>query len=358
MGDRWVEEYEYFSGERRAQRKERKRASSKDKSKYKKTDMDKAGPQSVPEGEFRRGRVISIRSLEIVVDSDGEQVICTLRGVLKKERSRQKNLVVVGDNVLFEDATSGEGVIVYVEERYSWLSRSDSLEKRNEQCIAANIDQVIITTSLLIPPLKPALIDRYIISTLRGNMEPVIVFNKIDLTSESDEEAQLLEECRTLYTSLGFPVVLLSAISCEGLPALYDAMNGKASVFAGQSGVGKSSLINAVAGLSLPIGDTGRARKGIHTTTTASLVPLPFGGWCIDTPGVRSFGMWNLSKEDLQRYFPEIDALRGQCKYPNCTHVHEPGCILQQEIDEKKISSLRYNSYISLLEEIETEQQQ
>ncbi len=354
-------EEEEFPESRKERKEARKIASKRDRSKYKKTDQakhtrmqkEKSEKKLAKRGELLRGRVLAITPEGISVQLEKNVYMCSLRGVLKKETTRAKNLVTVGDFVLFELAAEGEGVIAHVEERYSVLSRQEHLRRHQKQLIAANIDQVLITVSVVQPTLKPHLVDRYLIATYKGNMKPVIVINKIDLLEEGSEEAALYHQFREAYEALGIPVIPLSAETGEGIEQLKEQMKNKASVFSGQSGVGKSSLINTMTGLSLPIGEVVRKTlKGAHTTTTTHLIPLRFGGWCIDTPGIRSFGVWDLKKEDLDAYFPEIREVGLSCKFPDCTHSHEPGCAVSEAIEKGTISSLRFDSYLKFLEEI------
>lgn len=289
-GKRWagcpIEEH--YLGERRKEgRQERKRVEARDRSKYKKTDQGKHqelfDAAALAQQGLRRARVISIMSQGIVIFDKDQQWICELRGVLKKEKTMQKNLVAVGDYVWFEEITPGEGAIAAVEPRETILSRADNLSRRKEQVIATNIDQVLITVSVVDPPLKAALIDRYIIATCKGGMNPVIVINKIELLEGADttveDQKWLYEECLKAYAQAGIPIVSVSATTGEGLDQLRDHMRDRSSVFSGQSGVGKSSLINAMTGLDLRIGETvARTRKGSHTTTSTTLIPLSFGG--------------------------------------------------------------------------------
>jgi ribosome biogenesis GTPase len=337
----------------------RKIASRKDRSKFKKTNLAKreellnrAKQKKLSKKDLLQGRVLSISPDGIKVEYDKKIYLCSLRGALKQEITRAKNLITVGDFVLFKEDKEAQGSIEHIEARHSLLARQDHQRRRQQQLIAANIDQVLITVSVVSPPLKPSLVDRYIIATYKGSMRPVVLVNKIDLITSGDSEDSLLKELITCYSALDIPVIPLSVISGEGIEALKKEMQGKASVFSGQSGVGKSSLINAMTGLELPIGSlVEKTRKGTHTTTSAQLIPLEFGGWCIDTPGIRSFGIWDLKKEDLYNYFPEIHAISHRCRYPNCTHFHEPGCALEAALKEGKISLIRVESYFKLLQE-------
>ncbi|NGX54882.1 MAG: putative ribosome biogenesis GTPase RsgA [Chlamydiae bacterium] len=339
---------------RKEHRMERKIATRKDRSKFKKTDRKKHAQQLQEERERKlakknlaQGRVLSISPEGITIDSDGKQILCVLSGILKKEVSHIKNLITVGDIVLFEP---DKKAIAHIEERYSVLARKEHLRQRQQQLIAANIDQVLITVSVVEPPLKPALIDRYIIATLKGNMQPVIVVNKIDLLDSKDP---FFDKFVQIYRSLDIPVITLSAKSHKNIAALKKQMQERSSVFSGQSGVGKSSLINAVTGLTLPTGDLAKkTRKGTHITRAAQLIPLTFGGFCIDTPGIRSFGLWDLQKEDLETYFPEITEIAHHCRFPDCSHTHEPHCTVQAAVEQGEISKLRFDSYLKLLKEI------
>jgi ribosome biogenesis GTPase len=291
----------------------------------------------------------------------GEKIVCLLRGILKKDKTQLKNLVMVGDKVLFERGAPGEGAIARVLPRKSVLSRADNLSRRKEQLIAANIDQVIITASVVSPPLKPSLVDRYIIAAQKGGMEPVVVVNKVDLLESSKADDPTLEVERTLYDEFvkayraaGITVIPMSMLTGAGIDQLKEAMKDKASVFSGQSGVGKSSLINAVTGHGLKTGDVvGKTGKGAHTTTTAQLIPLEFGGWCIDTPGIKSFGIWDLDLEVVQHYFPEIFETGRRCRYPDCSHRHEVGCAVADAVEKEEISWLRYESYLALMDSLE-----
>lgn len=367
-GKRWIGcsvEEQYFGHHRKEDKAHRKETKAKDRSKYKKTDKDKyqksidQDRQAKMSGEtFLEGRVLSIIPQGIVVAWEGQEIVCALRGLLKKEKTQYKNLITVGDFVLFQKS-GDEGVIAQVQPRRSILSRADNLSRRKEQLIAANIDQVLITISVVNPQLKPPLVDRYIIATQRGGMEPIIIVNKVDLIDDAlhpeidpvlrEQETALLEDFLIAYQIAGIPVIPISAETGEGIDRLREVMKDKASVFSGQSGVGKSSLINMMTGLDLRVGETvERTKKGSHTTTTTQLIPLAFGGWCIDTPGIKSFGVWDLKKDDVEAYFPEIHAAGAECKFPDCTHAHEADCAVHQAIEEGKISLLRFASYQAL----------
>lgn len=338
-------------------RKERKRLSEKDRSKYKKTDIDKRKKQQPSlKPNLLRGRIFAITPDGILVSSEDTLYTCSIKGSLKQEKLSSKNIIAVGDFVQFERTALQRGVISFIEKRYSILSRADHLSRRKQQLIAVNIDQVLITTSILLPSLKPTLIDRYIIAAKKGNIKPVLIINKIDLLYSSysgiDQEKQLFHQLVPLYRSLGIEVHLVNAVTGEGIEDLKRAMTGKSSVFSGQSGTGKSSLINALFGLHLPIGEIiEKTRKGSHTTTSTFLFPLEKEGFCIDTPGIRSFGLWNLPASEIQDYFSEIEKWAKECKFNCCTHRYEPDCAVKQAVEREEISHLRYHSYCSLLDQ-------
>lgn len=367
---RWVGcplEEEYFGQERKAGKQERKIATAKDRSKYKKTDKDKIlnaekkseGSKFQEEGYFR-GRVLATTSEGFVVEHEGNTYSCTLRGALKKQKGQAKNLVVVGDNVFFEILDPQTGMIAHVETRKSVLSRADNLSRRKEQLIAANIDQLIITGSVVAPRLKAPLLDRYVIAARKGDLKPLIVINKVDLLEDSawdsamrQEEKELCEHLLKAYEAAGLRAIAVSLASGEGIESLKKEMQGKASVFSGQSGVGKSSLINAITGASQKTGDiVEKTQKGSHTTTSTKLLPLELGGWCIDTPGIKSFGVWDLREEEVEKYFSEIHAIGRSCHFPNCKHLHENNCAVIEALEKEEISLIRYYSYQTLLNSV------
>lgn len=360
MPKKWVPcdvEAEYFKDDRKTSRMERKRASAKDRSKYKKTDRDKHQKSQelhqnikLSKEDLLKGRVLSITPQGFIVEHEHDTYVCTIRGLLKKEKTQFKNLITVGDFVLFQKTDGKEGLIAHVEPRHSVLSRADNLSRRQEQLIASNIDQVLITVSVVNPPIKPFLVDRYIIASRKGNMDPIIIVNKIDLLDEAPAEKEMYEQFIEAYKIAGLPVIPVSVVTGQGLNLLRQAMTDKTSVFSGQSGVGKSSLINAITQYDLKTGKVvEKTKKGAHTTTTAHLLPLEFGGWCIDTPGIKSFGVWDLKKEEVEQYFSEIYETGHQCKFPDCSHTHESDCAVLAAVERGEISPMRFSSYQNLL---------
>lgn len=336
-------EEQFHDKDRKKWRKERRQAQTSDRSKFKKTDQQEKESVEI-DPNWHKGRVVAITGEGIWVDSEGKRILAKLKGLFKKEKMEAKNLIAVGDIVYFTEDHS----IVHIADRYSFLARTD-ISGRKEQLIAVNVDQAIIAVSVVNPPLKPALVDRYLIAAEKGNIHPIIVVNKIDLL-EDGPEMDRYKEFLSVYEKLGLPILSVSTKDLIGLDALKSLLKDKTTVFSGQSGVGKSSLINAAYGLNLKIGELAqKTAKGSHTTTTAELIPLPDGGYCVDTPGIRSFGVWKLTKDEVIEHFRDFAGLG--CKYPDCMHVNEPECAVLEAIEEGKIADLRYESYQSLIDE-------
>lgn len=337
---------EHFFPDRKEEKKERKILQKKDRSKFKRSVLSKKKEEPRANlASLQQGKVCTIFSDRALVYSNQHSYYCSLKGLLKKERSKQKNLVIVGDNVLFEEGIGNEGVIHHVLPRTTLLSRKAKLGHQ-EQLIAANIDQVLITCTLSFPPLDIGYLDHSIIACYKGNMEPVIVINKIDLTKPTQEFCEL-------YRGLNIPVICTSTETKEGLEKLEKQLIQKTSVFVGLSGVGKSSLLNTLFHLSLPSSEVAKkTNRGRHTTTRSCLIPIEKGGFCIDTPGIQNFGIWELEKNDLKLFFQDIVENSHLCHYSNCTHTHEPGCWIQQLVKEGKIPLFRLESYHLLLKKL------
>lgn len=338
-------EEHYHGADRKKYRKERRHAQESDRSKFKKTDQVKKSMIEV-DTNWKKGKVVSITGEGIWVEADGNRFTATLKGLLKKERMESKNIIAVGDMVRFTE----DHAIAYIDPRYSFLARTDVSGKK-EQLIAVNIDQAIIAVSVVNPPLKPALVDRYLIAAEKGNIHPIIVINKIDLLDDAaDDEKRRYVEFVSVYEKLGFPILSISTITQIGIEALKSLLKNKTSVFSGQSGVGKSSLLNAAFGLELKTGEMSqKIAKGTHTTSTSELLTLPEGGYCVDTPGIRSFGIWKLQKDEVSAHFFDFAALG--CKYPDCLHINEPDCAVLKGLEEGKLAQIRYESYRSLIDE-------
>ncbi len=297
--------------------------------------------------ETRPGVVVRMFGLIAHVD-DGQNVWpCTVRRVLRTLRINERSAVTVGDRVRFSITEERKGieqagVVEHVEPRTSELKRSAG---RREHAVAANIDNVVIVSSADMPKPRPNLVDRYIVSALHGRMKPIICMNKIDLADADEVDAFL-----KIYRDIGHETLAVSAESGRGIEQLRALLANHSTVFAGQSGVGKSSLLNAVQpGLKLKVGAVSEdSTKGRHTTSLASLLKLDGGGYVVDTPGVRSFDLSCVPRELLESYFVDFAKLVPDCKYPDCTHIHESECAVKSAVEAGELSIARYESYVRL----------
>lgn len=305
--------------------------------------------RDLPEG-FCRGTVVASRGLYADVD-DGERVrLCTVRRVLRTRLTQERHPVTVGDHVLFRLESKGEGVvqegvIEVVEQRRGVLQRRVG---RRIHTAVANVDQAVIVSSADQPSPKPHLIDRYIVAAHAGDITPVVCMNKLDL--DSDKYAK---ELLDRYAVLGYATLYTSAVTGDGIESLRDVLRDKASVIAGQSGVGKSSLLNAMQpGLQLKTGDiTEQTAKGKHTTSNATLIRLEVGGYVVDTPGIRSFDLSTIGRHEFEAHFVEFVDHVPNCKFPDCTHTHESDCAIKEAVERGEIHPERYESYVRLFEE-------
>ncbi len=296
------------------------------------------------------GIVVAMRGLFADVD-DGKCVRpCTVRRVLRSRLISERHPVTVGDRVQFAVGADrvgvvDEGVIESVEPRTGTLRRRAG---RRIQTIVANVDQAIIVSSADSPPPKPHLIDRYIVAAHAGGITPVVCVNKIDLDQNGVGRDLVLR-----YEALGYEAFTTSALDCEGIDHFRKLLCDRATVIAGQSGVGKSSMINRIdPALRLAVGDVvSHTNKGRHTTTTARLIRLDGGGYVVDTPGVKSFDQTMVDREDLEAYFVEFIDRVPHCKFADCTHIHESNCAVKKAVEQGGIHLERYESYVRLLEE-------
>ena len=263
---------------------------------------------------------------------------------------RQKSALAVGDRIIVgEDSRVSE-----VLPRRSVLARPDPLNKHLQRLIAANIDVVIHVVSVKAPPLRPRLIDRYLIAIQRGGAQAAVCVNKVDLL-DHDERVAELEKVAT-YRDLGVPVVPTSTKTGEGLDTLRELVQGKTAALVGHSGVGKSSILNAIdKELQLAVNELHRRGTGRHTTTASTLYDFGDGTYLIDTPGIREFGLWDLDRESLRDYFPEFAEAAESCRFNDCTHTHEPGCEVKERVEAGTMNRARYDTYLRLYEDLGTE---
>ncbi|MHC5112040.1 MAG: ribosome small subunit-dependent GTPase A [Planctomycetota bacterium] len=300
--------------------------------------------------DMNAGVVVAMRGLFAEVD-DGQRVWnCTVRRVLRTRLIEERHPVTIGDRVRFTLDESGdeavrEGVIEVVDPRHGHLRRKVG---RRIQTIVANVDQAIIVTCAAEPAPKPNLIDRYIVAASAGGIAPIVCMNKTDLDDDGNA-ATLISR----YRDLGIKTVETSAVTGAGIECFRSICQGRATVVAGQSGVGKSSLLNALQpGLSLRVGRVGtQNQKGRHTTTTAELLKLDIGGYVVDTPGIRSFDLTMIPRHEYEAHFVEFVKHVADCKFPDCTHTHETDCALKRAVEDGHVHPDRYRSYVQMFED-------
>ena len=297
-----------------------------------------------------------------VFDCDYNIVRCTLRGILKKEFNLKKNkqytldIAAIGDRVEFAMNKDGSGVINAVLERRNYISRkaprlrgASHRGERLEQIIASNVDNLFVVSSVNFPKFNNRLIDRLIVSAESSGMAPNVILNKIDINFDQ------LEYWRNIYNSIGINFFPVSAKEKVGLQEVVAISEGRVNLFWGQSGVGKSSLLNALfPGLNLRTGSiSAQTNKGRHTTVTAQMIRVGDNTFVIDTPGIREIDPYGIKKEELGHYFSEFTKYHHDCKFASCTHHHEPGCMVLDAVETGEISEERYQSYLNILNTIE-----
>jgi ribosome biogenesis GTPase / thiamine phosphate phosphatase len=304
---------------------------------------------------IKSGRVIQSTGKWYKVAVANKGIIeCTLPGKFRMEIKREvTNPVAVGDVVNFSVNEDGTGLITEIMERENYIPRQATHGKRGEQILVANIDRAWVVQSVKEPKLNTGFTDRFLVTCEAYEVPAGIVINKMDLANR--KTAGFIEMISELYKSLGYPVLNTSIKNETSLEPFINELKGKTSVFIGPSGVGKTSLLNAIdPGLDLKVGEiSSYSQKGKHTTTFARLVPLQTGGFIVDTPGIREFGIVNIEKSELSLYFPEMIEPRENCKYYNCTHYHEPDCGVEEAYRHGKIDPARYESYLNILDSLE-----
>lgn len=298
-----------------------------------------------------RGTVVkSTGSWYSVRLESGEQVECRIKGKFRMKGIKTTNPVAVGDVVEIEAGAEG-GVISQIMDRKNYIIRKSTNLSKEAHIIAANVDQAMLVVTVNHPVTSTVFIDRFLASVEAYRIPAVLVFNKIDLYGEDD--LLMLGALTQIYMQAGYECLHVSSLTGEGIEDVVAALKDKITVFSGLSGVGKSSLVNRVEpGLDLKVAEISESHDtGKHTTTFAEMFPLSFGGYIVDTPGIRAFGLIHMEKNEISHYFPEIFKRATGCKYYNCTHIHEPGCAVLEAVENGEISESRYYSYVSMFEE-------
>jgi ribosome biogenesis GTPase len=292
------------------------------------------------------GSWYQVRSFE-----SGELFDCRIKGKFRVAGIKSTNPIAVGDVVHFhlEDQQEGQGVISGIQDRKNYIVRKSVNLSKQVHIIASNMDQALLVTTLSQPITSTGFMDRFLSTAEAYSIPTIIVFNKIDLYRE--EELMELEYREAVYRAIGYRVIKTSATEKIGLEKLKEELKNKTTLLSGHSGVGKSTLVNAVEpNLDLRTGTVSLShRKGQHTTTFAEMHPLQMGGDVIDTPGIKGFGMVDMKKEEISHFFPEIFAFSEQCRFHNCMHINEPQCAVKKALEENKIAPTRYESYLNQL---------
>ncbi|EMI57383.1 ribosome small subunit-dependent GTPase A [Rhodopirellula sallentina] len=316
----------------------------------------------VDESQLTHGRVLSVHGLQSkVLADDGRLYACAVRQVLKSLATDQRGVVVAGDRVWFrteardgdggqtarraDEVVTADGMIERIEPRHGIICRTS---RGKQHVIVANVDAMLIIASAAEPGIKPVLIDRMLLTAAQCEIEPVVVINKIDLVDPVH-----LQSLVGVYASLGYRVLPTSATTGQNIEYLKAFLSNRQTALAGQSGVGKSSLLNAIEpGLALAVSSVSTENsKGRHTTTAAKLIPLEEGGAVFDTPGIRQFQLWDIQATEVAGLMPDLRPYVSGCRYPNCLHLHEDDCAVKDAVADGRIDARRYDAYCHLLED-------
>lgn len=300
-----------------------------------------------------KGLVIKNTGSWYVVHTEDGDINCKVKGNFRIKGIRTTNPVAVGDRVDITVNPDGNAFITAIEPRDNYIIRKAINLSKESHIIAANIDQAFLVVTLAHPVTSTTFIDRFLVTAEAYRVKTILLINKTDLLTE-EEDKEYLEAVTYLYRSIGYEVMHVSGLTGEGIDKLRERISDKISLFSGNSGVGKSTIINdLLPGLGLrtaaisDIHDT-----GMHTTTFSGMFPVPGGGWIIDTPGIKGFGTVDFERGEIAHFFPDIFEISHDCRYNNCTHTHEPGCAVLKALDEHRIAQSRYNSYLSILDDL------
>ena len=294
-----------------------------------------------------------------VLTDEGETIDCKIKGNFRLKGIRSTNPVAVGDFVTILPNQEGTAFITAIDDRRNYIIRKSQNLSKQSHIIAANVDQACLVVTIAHPETSTTFIDRFLASAEAYRVPVILIFNKTDILDE--DERRYLDMMMQLYRTVGYECVALSAETGDGVDVLMPMLEGKTTLFSGNSGVGKSTLLNRlVPGLNLRTSEISAAHDtGTHTTTFSEMIPLPVKAetsarsWLIDTPGIRGFGTFDMEPEEICSYFKEIFKFSADCRFGNCTHTHEPGCAVLKAVEEHYIALSRYNSYISMLNDKE-----